>query len=429
MKLAVVGTGYVGLVTAALFADLGNQVWALDIDKLKIKNLKLKIVPFHEPKLKELVVKNVNAGRLKFTTSYQKAISHSEIVFICVGTPAKRDGNYNLSYVFSAAKELAENLEKKTLVVVKSTVPPNTNEEIERIIKENSSLSFEIASCPEFLREGSAVKDAFHPFRIVIGVKSKWAKDLLLKLHQPIKAPRIVCDPNSAQLIKYAANAFLATKISFINLMARLCDKTGADIKKVSEGLGLDPRIGKEFLNAGLGYGGSCFPKDTWALISFAQNNDVNFDFLKTVDKINRTQINYFVKKIVAACDNSIQNKTVAVLGLSFKPNTDDIREARSLLIIKELQKLGVKIKAYDPVAISSAKKVLRKVKYSRDAYSAVKGADILCLVTEWDEFKKLDFKKIKKLMRQPIIVDGRNIYEPERLKKLGFTYIGVGRK
>lgn len=429
MNLAVIGTGYVGLVTAAVFADLGYSIWAVDINKLKIKNLKLKIIPFYEPGLKKLVVKNINAGRLRFTTSYQKAIPNSEVIFICVGTPSLRDGSYNLDYVFQSAKSIAQNLKKYALVVIKSTVPPGTNEKVKRMIEKYTDVSFDLASCPEFLREGSAIEDTLHPFRIIIGADDKKTADLLLKLHEPIKAPKLVCDVKSAQLIKYAANAFLATKISFINLIAKLCDKTGADIKKVAKGLGLDPRIGREFLGAGLGYGGSCFPKDTWALISFAQKMDVDFDFLSTVDKVNRTQVDYFVDKVIEVCGGSVQNKTMAILGLSFKPNTDDMREARSVLVIEKLQSLGAKIKAYDPVAIPKAKKILKKVKYAQDAYETVKGADVLCLVTEWDEFKNLNFRKIKKLMRKPIIVDGRNIYDPKKVKKLGFIYEGIGQR
>jgi len=429
MKVAVVGVGYVGLVTAAVFAEFGNEVWAVDIDKKKIASLKSKIIPFYEPGLKAIVVRNMNRGRLHFTTSYQKAIPNSEVIFICVGTPPKKDGSYNLDYVFTAAAQIANHLQKRTLVVIKSTVPPGTNKEVKKIMEKQTTTAFELASCPEFLREGSAIKDAFTPYRVVIGVESKKAADLLLKLHQPIKAPKLVCDVNSAQLIKYAANAFLATKISFINLMARICDRIGADIEKVSEGLGLDPRIGKMFLKAGLGYGGSCFPKDTWALISFAKKIGVDFHFLSSVDKINKTQIGYFVHKVVKACQGSVKGKTVAILGLSFKPNTDDLRESRSLLVIEKLKKLGAKIRVYDPVAIPKAKKLLKNVKYTQDVYEVAKGADVLCLVTEWNEFKNLNFRKIKKLMRKPIIVDGRNIYEPKKLKKLGFDYLGIGRR
>lgn len=428
MNLAVIGVGYVGLVTAAVFAELGNRVWALDIDKKKIEKLKKGQLTFYEPGLVDLVKDNFKTGRLKFTTSYPKALEKVKVVFICVGTPARRDGSYNLDYVFQAVQSVAKNLQDYALVVIKSTVPPGTNDEVEKIMKKVTVVPFETASCPEFLREGSAVEDSFHPFRIVIGVKSQRAKDLLLKLHQKIKAPRVVADIKSAQLIKYAANAFLATKISFINLISRLCDKTGADIKKVAQGLGLDPRIGDKFLQAGLGYGGSCFPKDTWALISFSKKQSVDFDFLAAVDKINRTQIDFFVTKVTKLVGN-LKGKTVAVLGLAFKPHTDDMREARSILIIKKLQSLGAKIRAYDPRAMANARKILKKVKYCQDAYQAVKGADVLCLLTEWDEFRHLDFTKVKRLMRGRVIVDGRNIFPAAKLKKMGFIYEGMGQK
>jgi UDPglucose 6-dehydrogenase len=429
MNLAVIGAGYVGLVTAGVFANFGHQVWVLDIDKRRIEKLKKDNLPFWEPGLKELVKKNFKAKRLFFTTSYQKAIPQSEVIFVCVGTPSLKDGSYNLDYVFQSAQSIAQNLQKRALVVIKSTVPPGTNNQVKKIMGKHTTVPFDLASCPEFLSEGTAIKDSLHPYRVVIGVDNKEAAGLLLKLHQPIKAPKLVCDVKSAQLIKYAANAFLATKISFINLMARVCDKIGADIKNVSRGLGLDPRIGKQFLKAGLGYGGSCFPKDTWALISFAQKIGVDFDFLSTVDKVNKTQVNYFVNKVVKACGGSVANKTIAVLGLAFKPNTGDMREARSILLIKKLQNLGAKIKTYDPVAMVNAKKVLKKVKYTQDVYEALKGAAVLCLVTEWDEFKKLDFRKVKKLMKKPVVIDGRNIFDSGKLKRLGFVYRGVGRK
>ena len=429
MKLVVVGTGYVGLVTAAVFADLGNQVYGLDVDKLKIKSLKAKTVPFYEPGLKELLQKNIDAGRLKFTTSYQQALAGAEIVFICVGTPAKSNGDYNLDYVFQAAESIARNLAGYALVVIKSTVPPGTNDQVKEIMEQVTKMPFDLAACPEFLREGSAVHDALHPSRIVIGADNYRAVKLLQKLHQPIKAPQVICDAKSSQTIKYAANAFLSTKISFINLIARLCDQTGADIIKVAAGLGLDPRIGRDFLQAGLGYGGSCFPKDTWALTAFAKQQKVDFGFLRAVDKINRTQIDYFSAKISRRLGGDLKGKVVAVLGLAFKPETDDLREARSVLLIKKLQRLGAKISAYDPAAMKNAKKILKKISYAADAYQAVKGADVLVLVTEWSEFQDLDWQQVKGLMRQPIVVDGRNFFNPEKLKKLGFIYEGVGRR
>jgi UDPglucose 6-dehydrogenase len=428
MNIAVIGAGYVGLVTAGIFSDFGNQVWGIDIDKSKIKSLKSKIIPFYEPGLKEIINRNIEKGRLHFTTSYQEAIPQSQIIFICVGTPAKKNGDYDLTYVYSAARAIAQNLKNYAVICIKSTVPPSVNKKIEGIIKKETKISFDLASCPEFLQEGSAIENSLHPARIVIGSESKKAKKLLLQLHEPVKAPRLVCDIKSAQMIKYAANAFLATKISFINSIARLCDVIKADIKPVSEGLGLDPRIGKQFLKAGLGYGGSCFPKDTWALIAYAKRLGYNFSFLKEVDNVNQEQVDYFLAKAVKALGGSVKNKPLTVLGLSFKPDTDDMREARSVLLIRKLQQKGAKISAYDPIAINNAKKVLKNVKLYNSPYQALKGSSALFLVTEWPEFKKLDFKKVGRLMKEKVIIDGRNFLDDKKLKKLGFIYKGVGR-
>ena len=429
MKITTVGTGYVGLVTAALFAKLGNQVWGLDVDKKKIASLKSGKVPFYEPDLEDLVKENIKNKRLHFTSDYQKAVGQSEVVFICVGTPPKADGDYDLQYIFASAKQIAKSLKKYTVIVIKSTVPPNTGSKVRKIMQKETKVSFDIASCPEFLREGSAVKDSLNPSRIVIGTESNQAQEILLKLHKPIKAPRVLCDVVSAQLIKYAANAFLATKISYINSIALLCDKIGADINKVSRGLGLDPRIGQAFLNAGLGYGGSCFAKDTSALVSFSKRQNYNFDFLKQVDQINKLQIDYFVDKAEKLLGGSVKGKIITVLGLSFKPNTDDMREARSIPIIEKLQKKGAEIRALDPVAIDNAKKILKNVNYFKDPYKALQTADALLLITEWEEYAKLDFAKIKKIMRSPVIVDGRNFLPKEKLKKMGFSYEGVGTR
>ena len=429
MKITVVGTGYVGLVTASVFAKLGNEVWGLDVDKKKIAGLKSGKVPFFEPGLQDLVKESIKNNRLHFTGDYKKAIGQSEVVFICVGTPPKANGDYDLQHIFASAKQIAKALKNYTVVVIKSTVPPNTGEKVKQIIQKETKVSFDVASCPEFLREGSAVKDSLNPSRIVIGTESNQAQEILLKLHKPIKAPLVLCDIVSAQLIKYAANAFLATKISFINSIAFLCDKIGADIKKVGRGLGLDPRIGQTFLNAGLGYGGSCFAKDTWALISFSKRQNYNFEFLKQVDQINKLQIDYFVKKVEKLLGGSVKGKIITVLGLSFKPNTDDMREARSIPIIKKLQKKGAEIRAIDPVAIDNAKKLLKNVDYFKNPYEALQTADALLLITEWEEYAKLDFAKIKKIMRGSVIVDGRNFLPKEKLKKLGFAYEGVGTK
>jgi len=429
MKIAVIGTGYVGLVTSAIFSHLGHQVIGLDIDKKKINQLKQGKITIYEPRLEQLVKQNLKSGRLQFTSSYAKAITNPDIVFICVGTPAKKDGSYDQKYVYAAAKSIAANLNNYAVIAIKSTVPPSTTKEVASIIQAHTKVEFDVASCPEFLREGSAVTDALNPPRIVIGTNSARAKTILIKAHQKIKAPLVLTTPQSAQMIKYASNAFLATKISFINTIAILCDKIGADIKDVSQGLGLDPRIGQSFLNAGLGYGGSCFPKDTWALISFAQQQGYDFKFLKQVDQVNQQQIDYFITKIKKIFKHNLKNKTLTILGLSFKPETDDIREARSIPLIKQLQKLGATINAYDPVAINNARTQLSQVKFFKNPYLALKNSDALVLVTEWQEFKQLDFNKIKSLMKTPIILDGRNLFQPNKLKKLGFQYIGIGQQ
>ncbi len=429
MKISIIGTGYVGLVTAAIFADLGNKVWGIDVDKLKIKNLQLKIIPFYEPGLKEIVSRNVDKGRLHFTDSYSESIPQSDIIFICVGTPPKPNGDYDLSFVFSAAKTIAKNLNKYTVVCIKSTVPPSTTESVKEIIKKETKVDFDIASCPEFLREGSALKDRMNPSRIVIGAETKRAINLLLDLHKPIKAPRLICDIKSAQLIKYAANAFLATKISYINSIARICDSIGADIDLVSQGLGMDPRIGGQFLKAGLGYGGSCFPKDTWALISYAKRLGYDFRFLKEVDNVNQSQIDYFLNKIIISCNGSVKDKIITILGLAFKPDTDDIREARSVLIIQKLLKSGAKINAYDPVANEITKKIFKDVNFFDNSYDALKNSSALVLVTEWMEFKKLDFFRIAKEMKEKNIIHGRTFLALEELKKIGYKYQGIGKK
>ena len=427
MTITVVGTGYVGLVTAALFAKLGNSVWGLDIDKEKLEKLKNGQIPFFEPELGSLVKEGVTSGKLKFTDSYRQSVSCSDVVFICVGTPPKKNGDYDLSYVYESAKQTALALKKYAVVAIKSTVPPSTGKKVQEIISVNTAIPFDVASCPEFLREGTAVSDSFNPSRIVIGADCRKATDLLLKLHEPLKAPRIICSMVSAQLIKYAANAFLATKISFINSIAYICDKTGADIKEVSRGLGLDPRIGQSFLNAGLGYGGSCFPKDTWALISFSKRLGYDFQFLKQVDKINKDQVDYFIEKIKRLLSNTLAGKTIAILGLSFKPDTDDLRESRSTLIIKKLLAKGAKINATDPVAIENCRKILPQINYFSDPYEALKGSQALVLATEWDQYSQLDFEKIATLMKEKIIVDGRNFFDVKKLKKLGFVYEGIG--
>lgn len=427
MNLAVIGAGYVGLVTAAVFAKLGNRVWVVEIDSEKIKKLRQGKIPFYEPGIDKLIIKNIKAKRLKFTESYQKAIPGSEIIFVCVGTP-NRDGEIDLNYVYSATKSIAENLEHPVVVVIKSTVPPGINKRLEAWIKRYTEVEFDLASVPEFLREGKALEDTLNPYRVVIGAKRKSVAEKLLKLHQKIPGQRLICDPESAQVIKYASNAFLPTKISFANAISVLCDKFGADVNKVMEGVGMDKRIGPDFLGAGIGYGGSCFSKDVAVLIKLAEKVNYNFKILRAVQYANKAQIDYFLKKVVRLCGGSVKGKTMVVLGLSFKPETSDMREARSIYVIKGLKKKGARVRACDPIAISEAKKILSGVKFFTDPYQALKGADALLLVTEWDEYRKLDFKKIKRLMKNPVVIDGRNIYNPTQMAKLGFIYEGIGR-
>lgn len=425
MNLAVIGAGYVGLVTAAVFAKFGNQVWLVDIDKGKIRDLKKGKIPFYEPGLEKLIKKNT--AKLFFTTDYKKAIPQTEIVFICVGTPNK-DGEVELKYVFSAARSVAKNLKKPTIVIIKSTVPPGINNRIKNIMKKHTKVKFDLALVPEFLREGKALEDTLHPYRVVIGVEKRTVASKLLKLHQKISGKRLICDPTSAQLIKYASNAYLPTKISFANAISVLCDKFGADVNKVMEGMGMDERIGPDFLGAGLGYGGSCFPKDVAALIRLAKKADYNFEILKAIQKANQLQIDYFLKKVVRLCGGSIRNKKIVVLGLTFKPETSDMREARSIYVIRGLKRRGAKVCACDPVAIPEAKKILSGIRFLADPYQALKGAEALLLVTEWRDYRQLDFKKIKRLMKSPVVIDGRNIYNRKQLEKLGFIYEGIGR-
>ncbi|MFA5255543.1 MAG: UDP-glucose/GDP-mannose dehydrogenase family protein [Candidatus Omnitrophota bacterium] len=430
MNICVIGSGYVGLVTGSCFAGLGNNVICVDHDKKKIAALKKGIIPIYEPGLEDLVKRSVKEGRLSFTGCLQDAVKKSEIVFVCVHTPPKSNGDADLTYVEAVSKEIALSMPSYRLIIEKSTVPVNTGEWVEHTINvyNKRKIKFDVASNPEFLKEGSAIEDFMNPDRIVIGVKSKRAADLLTELYKPLKAPIIITDIKSAEIIKHASNSFLATKISFINSVAGICDKVGADVVDVARGMGLDKRISKDFLNAGIGFGGSCFPKDLAAFVYIAEKSGYNFGILKEVQRVNSNQKRYVIKRIEELLWN-LPKKTVGVLGLSFKPGTDDLREAPSLEIIGTLKAEGVHVKVFDPVAMGKAKAVLDKgVKFCKDAYDVAKDSDCLLIVTEWNEFKELDFKKIKKLMRQPIIVDGRNIYDPVRMKKLGFKYVGIGR-
>ena len=430
MNVGVIGAGYVGLCTAAVLAELGNDVIAADADKGKIDGLNKGIMPIYEPGLKELVERNVKEKRLAFTHDNKQVIAHGDIIFICVGTPPKENWEVELKYVEAVALEIAQSMKGYKVIVHKSTVPVETGEKVKEIIRRNinKGADFDVVSNPEFLREGSAIKDTLEPDRIVIGAESEKAIEAMKRLYGPIKAPLIVTDIKSAEMIKHASNAFLATKISFINSVARICELSGADVEKVAEGMGYDKRIGKAFLSAGIGFGGSCFPKDSQAFIKIAEKYGYDYQLLKATNEINGEQKKDFVDKIKKAVGNA-NGKTIGVLGLSFKPNTDDMRFAPSVYIINELQKLGAEIKAYDPVAMEKAKDIFKNVEFCNDAYEASKGADALLILTEWNEFKELDFKKIKSLLKAPIVIDGRNIYSLDEMQKYGFTYVSIGRK
>lgn len=430
MTIAIIGHGYVGLVTSAVFADLGNTVWVVGRTPEKIEKLKKGITPFFEPGLTEMVQHNLNSGRLQFTLDYKEAVSCSKIVFICVGTPSKTNGEADLSAVFSAATEIGKHIKDYTVVVTKSTVPVGTNRSVAKLIARfaQKGVKFDVASCPEFLREGTALSDTLDPDRIIIGAESGKAKDVLLDLHKSIDGERIVTTIESAEMIKYAANAFLSTKISFANAMSFICDRVGADVEVVLTGVGKDKRIGRSFLYPGVGFGGSCFPKDVKALIAIAKQHGYDFELLKAVNTINKQSRENFVAKVIKTMVK-VKGKKLGVWGLAFKPNTDDMREAPSIDIIKKLQQKGAIIQAYDPVAMDNARKILTDIKFCQSPIEAANGADALLILTEWNEFKQLDLSEIKNVMRQPLIFDGRNIYDPTKLKVLGFDYKGVGRE
>jgi len=429
MNIAVIGSGYVGLVTGVCLAELGHSCVGIDNDKEKIARLKDGIVPIYEPGLEELVSVNLSKKRLSFTDNIKDGIEEAEVVFICVGTPPLKSGAVNLVYVEKVAREIAECLTTYKVIVDKSTVPVETGDRVERTIKlyNINKVSFDVVSNPEFLREGSAISDFMKPDRIVIGLASERAEKVMKRLYQPLNANILVTDIRSAELIKHASNSFLATKISFANALAEICDSAGADVLKVVEGMGLDPRIGKDFLKPGIGYGGSCFPKDVAGFIYIAKGYGYDFKLLKAVREINENQKKRFISKVKESLW-VLNEKQIGVLGLSFKPDTDDLRNAPSLDIIKQLVNEGAKIKAYDPKAMEKAKKVLKGVVYTETPYEAARGSDILLILTEWDEIQNMDLKKIKSLLKNPIIIDGRNIFPPEEMKSLGFVYKGVGR-
>ncbi len=431
MNICIIGSGYVGLVSGACFADLGNRVTCVDSDEVKISKLKAGQIPIYEPGLKELVKRNRKDGRLSFTTSIREGVKRSEVIFIAVGTPPKDNGEADLTFVERVSREIASSMPSYRIIIDKSTVPVNTGEWVKRTIKIHNkrNIKYDVASNPEFLREGSAIDDFMHPDRIVIGVESEKAGKILAELYKPLNAPMVVTDIKSAELIKHASNSFLAMKISFINAISNICDKVGADVSEVAGGIGMDKRIGASFLNAGIGFGGFCFPKDLASFIRISEKAGYDFRLLKEVQAINDAQRMVLLKKIEAEVWN-MPGKTIGILGLAFKPNTDDIRFAPSLDIIAMLLKEGAKVKAYDPVAMSKAKALFKKdVKFCKDPYDAARGSDCLVIVTEWNEFKELDFDKIRKIMAQPVIIDGRNMYDPENIKKRGFKYAGIGRR
>lgn len=430
MTITFVGHGYVGLVSASIFADLGNTVWVIGHTPEKIENLKKGIIPIYEPGLEEIVKRNIKAKRLLFTLDYTRAIPSSDAVFIAVGTPPKANGEADLSIVFEVAEKIGKYLDGYTVVVTKSTVPVGTNFEVKKIIEsvKPKKATFDMASAPEFLREGQAISDTLHPDRIVLGTETKQAQEKLVELHKPIDGIMVLTTIPTAEMIKYAANAFLATKISFANAIAQLCEKVEADGLAVLEGIGLDRRIGKAFLSPGPGYGGSCFPKDVKALIAIAKQHGYNFDLLREVETINNQAMERIGLKAKQLLNDEISNKTVGILGLSFKQDTDDMRDAPSIVVINQLQRMKAKIKVYDPIAMKNAKHIFKSIRFCEDAYQVAEDADIIIIMTEWNEFRQLDLKKIKNLMKQPILLDGRNIYDPKMAKQLGFVYQGVGR-
>lgn len=428
MKISVIGVGYVGLVTGTCFAELGNNVICVDINSQKIKLLKKGISPIYELELTELLKRNLKERRLSFTTNIRDAIKRSKIIFIAVGTPSSKDGQADLKHIRQAARDIGKFIDSYKIIVNKSTVPVGTGDIVTRIIQKRYEGNFSVVSNPEFLREGSAVNDCFHPDRVVIGNGDEKAKKIMKELYQPLKCPVVFTDVKSAELIKYASNAMLATQISFINSMARICEKVGTDVDFVAEGMKLDKRIGKyAFLKAGGGYGGSCFSKDVKALVRASEKYGFNFTILKAVEAINESQKKLVIQKIKKLLGN-LKRKTIAIWGLAFKPQTDDLREALSLNVIKNLLKAKAKIKAFDPVAEKEARKIFPKLHYCSNLWEAVKGADLLVILTEWDEFKEIDKLKLKKLLKKPNIIDARNIFNPDKMESLGFNYLSIGR-
>jgi UDPglucose 6-dehydrogenase len=433
MRVAMIGTGYVGLVSGACFADFGHQVTCVDKEASKIAALKSGKIPIYEPDLDRLVTANVREGRLDFTTDLAGPVSEAQAVFIAVGTPSRRgDGHADLSYVYAAAREIAGALSGFTVVITKSTVPVGTGDEVERIIHDaRPDADVAVVSNPEFLREGAAIQDFKHPDRIVVGTNDVRARQVIADLYRPLylnQAPILYTGRRTAELIKYAANAFLATKITFINEIADLCEKVGADVQEVARGIGLDNRIGSKFLHAGPGFGGSCFPKDTQALMKTAQDHEVPLRIVEAVIAVNDTRKRAMARKVSGAFRGALRGKTIAVLGLTFKPNTDDMREAPSIPLITALQDMGAKVRAHDPEGMDQARNVLPEVVYCDGPYACAENAHALVIVTEWEQFRALDLERLKETMAAPIIIDLRNIYRPEEMTKRGFIYESVGR-
>lgn len=433
MRIAMIGTGYVGLVSGTCFSEFGIEVVCVDKDAKKIELLHQNVMPIYEPGLDQLVADNVKAGRLSFTTDLKSAVRDADAVFIAVGTPSRRgDGHADLSYVYAAAEEIADSMDGYTVVVTKSTVPVGTGDEVEDIIrKRRPDAQFDVVSNPEFLREGSAINDFMRPDRVVLGTDSERARAVMKQIYRVlylIEAPIVFTSRRTSELIKYAGNTFLATKITFINEIADLCEKVGANVHDVAKGIGLDGRIGKKFLHPGPGYGGSCFPKDTLALVKTARDFDAPLRIIETVVAVNDARKKAMADKVVAACGGSVAGKTIAVLGLTFKPNTDDMRDSPSLDIVPALKEAGATVRAFDPEGMEEAKKLLPEIEYRDDAYATLAGADCLVIVTEWNEFRALDLNRVKSLLTAPVVVDLRNVWDPAEMRDAGFTYVSIGR-
>ena len=432
MNICVVGVGYVGLVTAACFSEFGIDVTCVDCDAAKIARLQAGEVPIYEPGLEELVKKNLREGRLRFTTNLKDGVEHALVVFLAVGTPPQGDGSADLRFVDAVAREVAETMDGYKVIVTKSTVPVGTGERVAEIIRANqrAPVAFDVVSNPEFLREGSAIEDFMRPNRVVIGASSEQAVAIMKDLYRPlylIETPFLITDVATAELVKYASNAFLATKISFINEIAQLCERVGVDVNMVAKGMGLDSRIGSKFLHAGAGFGGSCFPKDSLALIQMGTTHGVRLSLLESVIEVNRGQRTRLLEKI-SRLVGGVQGRVIGVLGLAFKPNTDDLREAPAIGLIEALLAAGACVKAFDPAAMDQAAALYPRVEMCKDAYAVAEGSDALVLMTEWNQFRNLDLDRIRGALRQPIFVDGRNVYDPARMAALGFRYEGMGR-